>query len=48
VTAPDPEVALTVTMCSDVQPPQLTADDAFLPRPVQFPDGPPTADSYII
>jgi hypothetical protein len=48
VSAPDPDVALTPTALPDVQPAQLTADDAFLPRPVQFPDGPPTADQHIV
>ena len=42
MSAPDPDVALSVTVPSDARPPQLSADDAFLPRPMQFPDGNPS------
>ena len=45
---PDPEVALTATMCSDSQPPQLVASEVFVPRPVQYPDGTPAIDSHIV
>jgi hypothetical protein len=45
---PDPEVALTVTELPDTQPPQLVADEVFVPRPTQFLDGTPTADSHIV
>jgi len=50
VTAPDPDVALSVTVPSDAPPPQLSADDVFLPRPVQFPDGNPSdfIDNHIV
>ena len=46
MSAPDPDVALTITTPPELQSMPMNPDDVFLPRPVQISDNPPS-DKHI-